>query len=564
MKFKALNIVIWLFLLSLKTYSQSSDFNPEFTHNIIEANRQKVLGNFEAAKSLYEKCLTLNPKSAVTYYELASYYIQFEQYTKAIDYAKKAVKLQPDNYWYKNLLGVLYKQTKQINKAIDVYKELTKLNPNVPDFYYELYYLHLGKSNLNKALKVLNQIENKFGISEFVILEKEKIYSFRNNFTKSEKEIKRLINTNPYEIRYYGILAEIYISQNKLDKAKETYDKMIQIDSTNGLMNLSLSNFYRMTGDIEKSFYHLGIAFRSPDLDIDTKIRMLVTLLQYSRRNVYLFSEAEKLLNILLEMYPQDIKVLSLYSDMLLDQQKDFEAYNTLLKILNLDASKYIIWEKVLMFEYSQKMWDSLLIHSSNSIEYFPLQQNLYFFKAIAEYELKKYNSADETLSYLQTLPITNNDFLLEVYSLHAEVLHKLGKNAESDEKFEKALKIDKNNRIILNNYSYYLSLRSDSLDKAEKMILICLEIEPNNPTFLDTYAWILYKMNKLNEALKYIEKAYQLKKNDAEIIEHYGDILYKLGRYDEALEKWKEAYKTGQGSILLEQKILQKKLIEQ
>ncbi|MCX7862212.1 MAG: tetratricopeptide repeat protein [Bacteroidales bacterium] len=553
-------------ILTLHVLSQprATNFhNPEFIHNLIEANRQKILGNFDAVKDLYEKCLKINPNSAVVYYELASYYVQINQYETSIKYAERAAKLEPQNIWYKALLGVLYKQTKQYKKAIKIYQLLSEQNTNRIDFLYELAYMYIYSNKLHKALKVFDEIEQKFGLDETIILEKERIYSFKRQYDKSESEIRKLIQLNPNEIRYWGMLAELYIAQRKLYQAEEIYQKMLQLDSTNGLVNLSLADYYRIKGDLEKSFFHLQMAFKSSEIDIDTKLKMLITLSGYAERNNQLSQEVDRLLQILLEYYPKNSKVLTLHADLLLRQNKTKELHQVLLQIIQIDPSKYIIWEQLLLIEHDLQQWDSLLVHSEKAIELFPLNANLYYFKAIAAYELKKYSIADEALSYIQTLPSSNKDFMVEVYALHGEVLHAMGKNAESDSKLEKALEIDKSNKIILNNYSYYLSLRSDSLDKAERMSLICVELEPNNPTFLDTYAWVLYKQNKLEKALEYIERAYRLQNNNAIIIEHYGDILFKLGRYDEALERWNEALKIGKGSPFLEQKIQEKKLIE-
>ncbi len=560
--------IIFALLVSLSSSAQkklinNDEYNPEFTHNLIEANRQKILGNFESAKILYEKCLQINPKSATVHYEFASYYVQNNELNKSINYALKAIKLNPENIWYKALLGVLYKQTNQPYKAIRVYENLIKQSPKRIDFYYELAYLYVYTRKYNKAIKSFDKVELLIGINEAVVLEKERIYSYIGKHKKAELEVKKLININPNEIKYHGILAELYLSQNNFEKAGVIYQKMYQLDSTNGLVNLSLADYYRIQKAYDKSFYHLQKAYKSSEINIDTKIKMLITLSEYAENNQSLTKEVEKLLSILLEHYPNNPKVLTLNTDIFLRQNKQKEAYETLIKIIQIDPSKYLIWEKLLMIEHSMQKWDSLLVHSQKALEYFPMQVVLHYLKAIAAYELKKYEIADEALNNIHNLPVTNQDLLLEIHALHGEVLHALGKNAESDKQLERALEIDKTNRHVLNNYSYYLSLRSDSLDKAEKMSLLCLELEPNNPTFLDTYAWVLYKQNKLEQALIYIEKAYKLQKDNPTIIEHYGDILYKLGNYEKALELWNEAFKTGKGSPFLEQKIQHKKIIE-
>lgn len=539
------------------------EYNPEYTHTLIEANRQKILNNFEAVRSLYEKCITINPNSATAYYELASYYIQQNELEKAIPLAQQAVKLSPNNIWYQALMGVLYKQTRQFPKAIKIYKNLLKQNNNRIDFWYELAYLYMYTGKLSNAIKTFDKIEAVFGLEESICLEREKIYTFKKEFDKANQEIFKLIQSNPNEIRYLGMLAESYISQNKMEQAKQVYAQMLNMDSLNGLVNLSLADFYRIQQDLKKSFYHLRLAYKSPDIDLDTKIKMLITLTGYAGKDKTLSNEVDNLLAILSQIYPDNPKVLTLEADLLLRSNNPNEAYSKLYKITLQDPGKYIIWEQMLMIEFKQSKWDSMYIHSSKSIEYFPTQTNLYYFKAIAAQQLSKFNEADEALSYAESLPIQNKDLETEIYALHGEILHALGKNQQSDQALEKVLQLDKGNKTVLNNYSYYLSLRSDSLDKAERMSLICIELEPNNPTFLDTYAWVLYKQNKLDKALEYIKKAYLLQKNNADIIEHYGDILYKTGNIEKALEIWNEAFKIGKGSINLEQKIMQKKLIE-
>lgn len=538
-------------------------YNPEYIHSLIEANRQKILNNFEAVRSLYEKCIDLNPNSAIAYYELASYYIQQNNFEKSITLAKKSVELSPNNIWYQALLGVLYKQTQQYQKAIKIYKKILEQDNNRIDFWYELAYLYMYTGKLSQAIKTFDKIEELFGLEESICLEREKIYLYKKDFNKANNEIFKLIQSNPNNIHYWGMLAELYFTQNKIEKAKQAYAQMLKLDSLNGLVNLSLADFYRFQQDINKSFYHLRLAYKSPDIDIDTKIKILITLTDYTKNDKTLSIEVDKLLSILTQIYPNNPKIMTIEADWLLRNNHINEAYSKLYKIILQDPSKYIIWEQMLMIEFKQNMWDSLYIHSNKSIEYFPTQTNLYYFKAIAAQQLHKLEEADQALSIAESLPIQNKDLEIEIYALHGEILHALGKNQLSDQALEKVLQLDKENKIVLNNYSYYLSLRSDSLDKAERMSLICVELEPNNPTFLDTYAWVLYKKNNLEKALEYSKKAYLLQKNNATIIEHYGDILFKIGEVEKALEIWNEAFKTGKGSLNLEQKIIQKKLIE-
>lgn len=536
----------------------------EFNYSFMEAEKQKMLGNFDEANYLYEKCKKLDPASAAAYYELATLLVQKEDYTTAIDYAKKAVKLNPHNNWYKAMLAVLYKQTNNANSAIAVYKDLLKDNPDRVDFLYELANLYNYIKKYDEALKAYESIETNYGINETVTLEKERIYLVKGNKEKAYEEIRNLIRSNPTEVRYYGILAESYVSEGDFEKAREIYQQMLKIDENNGLVHLSLSDFYRLTKEYDKSFNELKIAFASTDVELDVKIKMLITFLNFSNESPELKNQSVDLIKILLKTYPDDTKVHTLYADFLLKDKKIDEAREQLRIVAKNEKSKYLIWEQLLIIEGNLNDYNAMFSESSEALEYFPNQPTLNYFQGLSAYQLKKYEVAEKTLKYGVEMVVDNPTLKADMYSILADTYNKLGKMKDSDNAMEQVLKIDKGNKIILNNYSYYLSQRGDSLDKAERMSLICVELEPNNATYLDTYAWVLYKQNKFEKALESIEKAYKNGGNDdAVVVEHYGDILFKLGKTERANELWNEAIKLGKGSEFLNKKIIQKTLVE-
>jgi tetratricopeptide (TPR) repeat protein len=134
----------------------------------------------------------------------------------------------------------------------------------------------------------------------------------------------------------------------------------------------------------------------------------------------------------------------------------------------------------------------------------------------------------------------------------------------KSDKAYEAALDFDPDNDHVLNNYSYFLSLRKEKLDLAEKMSTKLIERNPEDPTYLDTYAWVLYNLGKFNDAKKYIEKAINFDEtNSGTLVEHYGDILFKLGDVDSAVEQWEKARKLNDTTELLDKKIADRQLYE-
>jgi tetratricopeptide (TPR) repeat protein len=133
----------------------------------------------------------------------------------------------------------------------------------------------------------------------------------------------------------------------------------------------------------------------------------------------------------------------------------------------------------------------------------------------------------------------------------------------KSDKAFDEALTLNPGNNSALNNYSYYLALRKTNLEKAEKMSLQLTKNSPDNPTFLDTYAWVLYTREKYKEARKVIERAITTGNANATHFEHYGDILFKLGDVNGAVEQWQKARGMNANSESLNKKIANRKMYE-
>jgi len=530
----------------------------QYKHAFFEANRQMMLGNFDDASALYAACLGINKKSAASMYGLSNIFIAQGDLPGAITYARSAAELEPENIWYQMLLAKLYQKTGKNKKAVSVYNEITKRYPDRIDLLYEYILLLNSAGELKKSLKVIDRIEQKTGISEKLAFEKERIYLLLDEKEKALNEIIKLTEAFPNDPRYLGILAESYISNNKLDKAEETYQLLLEIDENNGLAHLSLADFYRITKDYDKSFEELKLAFKSYDVEIDMKVKMLASFFNYSDINEDLNEQAYTLLNIMLETHPGDPKAHTIYGDYLVRDGEYDQARKEFRIVTSTIKDKYIIWEQLLRLENNlSDDFKAMYSESSEALGYFPNQPELYLYNGLAAMQLNKPEDAIRSLSAGIDLVIDNDAMKLQFYYFLAESHRKAGSDKESDKAFEKVLELDPDNKPALNNYSYYLALRCDSLTKAEEMSKRCVELEPDNPTYLDTYAWVLYKLNKITLAKETIEKAlYNGGNKNAVIIEHYGDILYKNGEEEQALEKWKKADSLGKGSDKLKDKI--------
>ena len=175
-------------------------------------------------------------------------------------------------------------------------------------------------------------------------------------------------------------------------------------------------------------------------------------------------------------------------------------------------------------------------------IEATPEALEFYFYLAIA------YHQAERELEALQVtqkaIPQINSqtpkDMASNLYSIMGDIHHTQGQIEEAYAAYENALQYEPNNIGVLNNYAYYLSVERKDLDKAEEMSYRTIKAEPENSTYLDTYAWILFEKENYPMALLYIDKAMQHGGDTSSVIvEHAGDIYYMHARREEARKLW-------------------------
>ena len=223
-------------------------------------------------------------------------------------------------------------------------------------------------------------------------------------------------------------------------------------------------------------------------------------------------------------------------------------------------------WLQLIGLYLYQEKYAEVIRVGKRAIQYVPDQKDIYMYVAVASAQTKSY---DEALSMLETglNYVEENDAGTKsfFYGQMGDVYHSAGDREKSYEMYEKALSYNASNIPVLNNYSYFLAMEGQDLDKAERMSAQTVKAEPDNATYLDTYAWIFFKQGNYSLARIYLQNALdKTKEPSAELFEHYGDILFMLGEVDEAVTYWQKALEAGSESAeLLQKKIKNKKYIE-
>lgn len=529
------------------------------------AQRSKMLGDYKTAVVQYSDYLRLNKQNATVYYELARLHMELQNPVAALNYARQAVALDPGNHWMSVTLADAYAVNERFDSAAVVFDKLTHQFPDNEDYLYNKG-ISLAKANkFASALAVFSQLEDKVGPVEEIIYQKQRLLLRLSMVNEAAAEVKKLIDRSPDEIRYYLLLAEIYDANDLTEEASKVYRQILSKDPDNARALIALSSYAKKNNDQQGYWSNLSKAFANPSYSIDEKVAYVYPYLQMMNLDSTKLGEGLKLTSLIIKAHPKDAKAYALRGDMFSQADLLDSAEVNYKKAIQLDDTRFSVWYQ-LMWIYSRKNDPAALLALSNNVtNKFPREFMGYYFKGVASFLLQQYPSAISSLNTALEIGNGERRFLGDIYSLLGDAYHATGQHHQSDSSYETALRYRPKDALIMNNYSYYLSLRGENLERAEQMSRESLEIEPESPTYMDTYAWILFRQEKYAEAKIWIEKALQYPdaQKNPNVLEHYGDILYNLKEVTKAVEYWQKAKEKGASSVDLARKIAEKRYIQ-
>lgn len=524
---------------------------------------EKLMENYQQAAVSFNKVLELDPDNDAAMYELANMSLAQNKPTEAERLIRNAVTVNPANEWYWSFLADIYKKTNNISELILVLDELIGLAPEKEEHYYDRANAFIILKKTDQAVAAYDEIEAKFGSSEDLSSAKQRILMQQGKSEKVEQQLEQQIKDRPDDVRNYLYLSEVYTKSGDRDKAIEVLNKAKALEPTNALIRLALADNYKALKKFDDSFIELKVAFADPNLNVDEKVRIVLSFFP-------MFSDfkarayANELASIMTKTHSDEAKAFAVYGDVLFQERKYVEARDSYKKALKLNDQIYQIWEQLLRIEIGQGDFQQAIADGEEGLAVFPNQAELYLYTGIAYSQTRKYDKAVSYLKNAADLETEDEEIRTQIFSTLGDSYNALKKFKESDQAYDQALEINPDNSYVLNNYAYYLSLRGENLDKAEKMSKRSVQLNPNNAASEDTYAWILFKLKRYSEAKIWIEKALRSNTaNNSTQVEHYGDILYLLGEKDLALQQWLKAKEMGTGSETLNKKINEKKYVE-
>jgi len=442
-----------------------------------------------------------------------------------------------------------------------VYRQIIETEPDNAELRYNMALLYLEKNDYRKSLRELDRIEKTYGFTEELAIAKYRVYSQKKDVKATETVLKKAVRAHPDELRFYGLLAELYSMTGREKEASENYTKLLEVDPESALGYISMIEFYKDYGNDAKAMEEMQRMYDMKTIDPDLKVELYLKLSSDSlffKRN---YQQMDVLIGQLYEKYPDNFRVRLVNADRNL-RAKNFEgARNDLLFITDRVQTNYFLWEQLFYLLNLLEDNETLFESSAKALQYFSDRYLFNFFHGLAASMLKKYDAAIpaylHTLEYLKKEKEPDREVELQTLVFLGEACNEQKQYQESDNAFNMALAIAPNNPLILNNYSYYLSLREEKLDLALTYIKRCIAQEPNSSTYLDTYGWVLYKLGQIDEAILMIEKAIKNGGNDnPEIVGHLCELLTVAGRADEAYHICKYAIELNNSNETVEEKM--------
>ena len=524
-----------------------------FKYLFFESQRLKALEDYKKASDLMEQCVAIDPLNADANFELAQLYIRTEQLEPALFYANQAYKLDPTNTWILHSLAQLNLVLGNSEAELKAYKDLAKLEPSTIENQYSLAEAYTRNDLYKKAIQVYNSLENSAGLSEELSVQKERLYIALGDLDSAVEELQNLIDAFPSMVRYKGMLAELYHANNFAAKALQIYKDILAQDPAEPRANIALAEHYRIANDFSKAFKYLNYCFDDSSFNVEIKFQILVSYFQLAITDETYLTSLYALLDKAIEHHPNEASFYALYGDMYYQKNEVANAYNSYSKSLELGATEYLIWNRCLIMGLELQKYTDVITKGEKAIALNPVQPMLYLFTGLAYSINNEQEKAVLLLNKGVNYVVNNRPLKAEFYNYLGDAYHSANQHKLSDENYEKSLDLIPENPIVLNNYSYYLSLRASDLEKAERLSKQCNDLKPKEATYQDTYGWILYKLGRFTEAKEWLYKSVENSQyQSAVIVEHYADALFMSGEKVEALKFWEKAISLGGNSPLL------------
>lgn len=557
---------------------EEAELKRRFDYFYVEAVKQKVLGNHDAAYDLLQHCRQLDPHAGEVLYELGLYAMYMNDREEGVRLLKAASEQEPKNIWYIETLASYYLSRSEVEQALPCLERMAEINPNRSDVLGQLVGLYQERQEYQKAIDALNRIETLEGRDVRISLQKFQMYMELKDENKAFQELEQLAADNPNDLSYRVLIASQYMLLGKTDQAKAVFDEVARKDPDNTALRFALLDYYKQTHNDSLYQVSLDSLLYGTRTDEATRVRVMQTFVLEQENAKADTSVVMNVFRRILARPQTDMNMLQLYASYLnLKKVSPDLLADAFYRMLALEPDNQMALLQLLQINIRKLDYAEISRLCRIGTTYYPDELPFYYYKGIADYQTDQKDAAiaafEEGVKRIK--PDRDADIVSDMFSILGDLYHDRGQTEAAYAAYDSSLVYNPANLGCLNNYAYFLSLEKKDLEKAEEMSAKTIQAEPENITYLDTYAWILFVKGNFEEARLYMDKVLELAarpdQGDAEetrtlsggVLEHAGDIYFQCGLTEKAVEFWRQAKELGGGTDLLDKKIRNKKYYE-
>lgn len=495
-----LSIILVAFLSSAAAFGQDRQTRVE--NGLVEAVSMYNDGQYSSARKLLTTLIGLDPQNDAVCYYLGLCDFALRDIEEAETFLSRALELDPGNYWYHDRLAAFYTALGNGAKAIEVYEGMIKVFPKNPDPYYALVSLYARTNQGEKMLEILNRITEMSGESAQI----------------------------------YVMQGDAYMSSYEDSLALTYYEKALELDPEYAPAILGKAEGLRLQRRYDEYFTYLDKYIVSDYVMPEGKADYLQTLFQNMDGRFFqnFKPRLDSLATQVVTLHPQDSTVLQCVGSYYFNTGRMDEAKEYFRRNKDIHPDSYGAAAMYVQFLSYSGDFEEMAVECEKAFEAFPYEPAFQEYKVIAYYNMKDFESALRENEKIIAMYPKDRERLLSAYSTGGDLYHRLGDMKKCYECYEKALKIDPDNALCLNNYAYFMCLEGKKLNKALKMSRKAVELEPDNASYLDTIGWILHLKGKDQDAKTYFKRAMIYGGKDSyECVNHYAQVLEALKETD-------------------------------
>lgn len=522
---------------------------------MMEAAKCRMQDNMSASMEMYRHCLEITPDSPEALFQLGLVHVYLKEDSLGMECLERALELDPDNAYYTEVLASLYIRRSETDEAVPLLERLNRLQGKRSDVLYQLANIYARNEEYARSIEVYDKMELLEGKLPSISRDKFALYMQMGDSISAFKELQSLCDEYPADLSYRIGMGYSYQQLGNFDEAMKIYEEVRRVDPDNMTLQMALMDYYKLQGQDSLFEATRDSILYAPQTATEDRARILQQMSMASDADSAGMERMRGVFEHVLQVDSVNTDLMMLYAMYLEGTGRPaVDIHNVLVRVMAIAPDNEEATRWLLRYYGDQHDYISLEEVCRKGANYHPENLSYHYFLGVALLLQGEEKAALEAMGQGLRLRSAdaNPNMVASMFSSMGDVLHQLGKDQESYAQYDSALVYNPDDAMCLNNYAYFLSLKSENLDKAEEMSYRAVKAEPDNPTYLDTYAWIMFTKGKYAEAAECMDNIVprdslgQFLEEDtvtsAVVLEHAGDIAWMNGDTARASLLWYHA----------------------